>query len=296
MKIKPTLLALLLGALLSASASTALAQSPPTTTVSVVDETSVHPHQRYSQAFTTQLLASITNPPVSQGEYTVTGPTWSWTVVLGLNSGKFGVTANENPATATFTSVSLPLPSASFTIQVEATATYSEYDSATGDTISLAYSGTGEVTGFGIAPTGFTQNLYQNQEVTDGPTAYGHVSQYILTCQDNDDGKYIWGNAVETLVNPTYTATYEPYIVAHQPFPSGNYEPLDGSTSGTPGNILDTDSMFDWNWGPPYGGTDTGAYTFWAGIVQQMTVEDVVTSPMLTAFSLDHDQSICLRQ
>jgi hypothetical protein len=281
-------------------APVAIVNAQEQTSVSVVDNSPNHPPIPHSQQFNTTLTASVTNPPQTNTEETVTGPTWAWSVTKP--SSGFGFAGPTLYATETLENTSLPLPAGDFVVDVTAVATYIETDTATGVQTPVSFTGYGTVLGFGIVPTGFTDTyqghtIMTNEYFTTGVNAFGHETEYGLFCSSNEaDIFYQWGSAVETLTGASYNPTYQQYIIANGGVGTGNSAPLDGGSGPMPGAVWDTNAMYDNKWGAPYGGTNTGASTFWASCTQGMSVNDVYPSTVLNSFTLTHTQHTCGRQ
>jgi hypothetical protein len=215
----------------------------------------------------------------------------------------FGFAGATDSATVTLDNKSLPIPAGDFVINVTATATYIETDATTGVQTPVSFMGYGTVLGFGIVPTGFADVygdpptvIVSNTYYTTGADAYGHETVYGLFCNSNDgEVLYQWGSAVETLSAASYNPAYQQYVIANGGVGPGNAIPLDGN-GPVPGAVWDRNAMYNYAWGPPYGGTNTGANTFWASCTQEMSVNDVYPATVLNSFKLTHTQQICSRQ
>jgi hypothetical protein len=265
------------------------------TTVTVSDATDPVPEQPHSQTFSNTMNATVGDPPVTNSELTVSGPTWSWSV-----SPSTPFTISGTSASATLSDSSLPLPGGYNTLKVTATATYIETNNSTGIPSSISYSGSCNVLVPILYPVDFTATLDDYGTVTTGSTAYGHATVYTLSCNSNFTGTlYSWGSAVENLQNAMYNSLYSSYIIADGGVGTGDSVALDGTggafPTGVPGTVFDANSMFDWAWPSPYGGSNTGPTTLWATCDQHMSVNDVSPATVLNTFTLYHYQAYCLR-
>ena len=187
--------------------------APPPTTVTISD--SFAPHSAYIRwdQFSTDLSASVANPPQSTTETTITGPTYSWAVV------------SQNPSSPTFSIVdsgngnaTLQSPIASksvcfvagggtYDVKVNCTITYTSTDNKTGVATPLSFSADPplDVTFFVRVPVEAWEtaarsidNLNGDKITTSsysGP-AWGFISTYPFEVLDNQSPRQPSGNGV----------------------------------------------------------------------------------------------------
>lgn len=222
------------------------------------------PFLRWDQ-FSTDLTATIHNPPVSTTETTITGPTYAWSI-NGQNpsSPAFPAPIDSGNGNAT---VKSPTPSKSvcfiagggtYDINVKCVVTYISTDNKTGQPTPIAKSGTTDVTFFVRVPVIVVETAartiddYNGQHVDTpnyhGPI-WGFVSRYPLQCKDNQMPAQPYGNG---LLRESFPTQNPPDYYPNSIDGGASVWTLNGDGTGTP-----TDTWTD-SCGQLYGGTDPG--------------------------------------
>lgn len=166
--------------------SSAMAQNQ----VTITDTFAPHsPYLRWEQ-FSTDLSASVANPPQSTTETTITGPTYVWS--CGSPSPGFTIVGSGNSGSATLDSatpsISVSLTAGPYSVTVYCTVTYTSTNNASGVATPIPYSGSTNVIFFVRAPelveeTGPRQlTSFPNAQV---PDQWGNISVYPFELLDN---------------------------------------------------------------------------------------------------------------
>ncbi|MGI4791443.1 MAG: hypothetical protein ACRYFS_21655 [Janthinobacterium lividum] len=228
---------------------------PPPTVVTVTD--SFAPHGAYLrwEQFSTDLSASITNPPQSTTETTITGPTYQWNIVSQSPSSPIFAIIDSGNGNATLQS---PTPSKSvcfiagggtYNVYVNCTITYTSTNNTTGATTPLSYSANPslDVTFFVRVPVLVEETSARN--IVDAAGNYYHIgnyngpiwgfiSNYSFELLDNQSPRQPYGNGV---LQESFSSVSPPGFQPNGPG-GGDAWNLNNDGSGSP-----TDSWTDSN-------------------------------------------------
>ena len=199
--------------LLSLGSGLAIA-SPPPTVVTVSDNFGPN-HGTYLRwdRFSTDLSASIANPPQSSAETTISGPTYQWNVVSQSPSSPTFAIIDSGNGNATLQS---PIPSKSvcfvagggaYNVAVNCTFTYTSTDNKTGAATPLSYSANPplNVTFFVRVPSNVVKDGAKTNTLyyTSQNSFAGHEDVYPLQIMDNQPTPSGYGNGIprETFTN-----------------------------------------------------------------------------------------------
>jgi|GEM_PF-1807507 len=199
---------------------------PPPPKVTVTDNFGSHGAYLRWEQFSTDLSASLANPPQSDQETTITGPTYSWAVVSqSPSSPTFNIIDSGN-GNATLQS---PTPSKSvcfvagggtYHVTVNCTITYTSTDNKTGVATPLSYYADPplDVTFFVRVPVKVIETSARNLVDAAGANyrigtysgpIWGFLSSYPFELLDNQLPRQPYGNGVLqesfSSVNPTGT-------------------------------------------------------------------------------------------
>jgi len=186
---------------------------PPPPKVTVTDNFGSHGAYLRWEQFSTDLSASLANPPQSDQETTITGPTYSWAVVSqSPSSPTFNITDSGN-GNATLQS---PTPSknicfvaggGTYDVTVNCTITYTSTDNKTGAATPLSYYADPplDVTFFVRVPYNVVKNGAKTNTLYYTPqnSLAGHLDVYLLQIMDNQPAPSGYGNGIprETFTN-----------------------------------------------------------------------------------------------